>query len=435
MADEKNFRDKQEETPFIREKIVKRPLGKLEIARRIVVGILLAAIFGVVAGGTFALGSRLGKEPEENQETEIVWTEAEETKETEERPSDISASEEDLDNRIESIVEEKLEESQSGISGLEQMRESVQSMLKQVEKASVKLLVTQQGKDWFDQTYQNQRETSAFILRKTEQEIYVLTGRGLLENAVSVNAVFDGSTEIEAEIWAQDSLTGMAVLRIPLEGVAANTVSGLAELPLGLSAGVKAGDPVIALGSPLGVGSSVSYTYINYVQKNKPLTDSSWTMLYTDLQSFDGASGILINMQGEMIGWICSAYKESGLEKLTAAVGITDVQYVLEALCNQKKIPYLGIVGRDVTEEIASEQNLPEGVYLTTIEENSPAYMAGLQNGDVIVAVDGKEIKNMKQLTSALNEMSPEDRMEIRAVRSGREESRELTFQAVLMAR
>ena len=142
------------------------------------------------------------------------------------------------------------------------------------------LLVTMQGKDWFDQTYENKRDAVGFIVHKTDQEILLLASRKILENYVSLDAVFSDGTEVEAVLAAQDTLTGMAILSVSLNEVAPEISARLTELPLGSSA-VQPGTPVIALGSPLGVSRSVGYTYISYIKKNKRLTDSSWTMIYT----------------------------------------------------------------------------------------------------------------------------------------------------------
>lgn len=443
MAEEKDFQEKQQEdTPFIREKIVKRPPSGREIARRICVGVLLAAVFGAAAGGAFAFFLNLGGGMEPETSTEIVWTDpvepettqAESSAQVSETEVQTSTEEEDLNSQISQIIESRLAQETLGVQDGLQIQSAVQKLVTQVEKSSVDLLVTMQGKDWFDQTYENKRDAVGFIVHKTDQEILLLASRKILENYVSLDAVFSDGTEVEAVLAAQDTLTGMAILSVSLNEVAPEISARLTELPLGSSA-VQPGTPVIALGSPLGVSRSVGYTYISYIKKNKRLTDSSWTMIYTGMQTVAGSSGILINLNGELIGWLCDSYKESGMENLTAAVGITDIRYILQALCNQKPIPYLGIVGRDVTEEISEQQGIPVGVYLTTVEENSPAYAGNLQNGDVIVAIGNTPIENMKQLIGELNELSPGDKVVITAVRSGRDENRELQFPVTLMTR
>lgn len=105
-----------------------------------------------------------------------------------------------------------------------------------------------------------------------------------------------------------------------------------------------------------------------------------------------------------MVGIITMAYNSDNTNFITA-YAINDVRNLMQNLVNKKSMPYLGIKGQTVTDEIAATNKIPKGIYISAVETNSPAYKSGIQSGDVITQINGTEINNMESFMMQLEKI------------------------------
>ncbi len=119
--------------------------------------------------------------------------------------------------------------------------------------------------------------------------------------------------------------------------------------------------------------------------------DGQYRLINTDIAGSKNGSGFIVNLKGEIIALIDQSAAEEGSTELIIGYGITDVKDVIEFLSNGQGVPYIGIWGVDVTEEI-EEQGIPKGLYVKNVDADSPAMAAGIQSGDVITGIDDVEI-------------------------------------------
>ena len=101
------------------------------------------------------------------------------------------------------------------------------------------------------------------------------------------------------------------------------------------------------------------------------------------------------------------------------AYGISDLKSMIECLSNGETVPYLGITGVSVTEEIASEQGMPQGVYVQKVDADSPAMAAGIQSGDVITEVDKAKVTTLSAYHAALMKRKTGDSIRVKGMRKG----------------
>lgn len=113
---------------------------------------------------------------------------------------------------------------------------------------------------------------------------------------------------------------------------------------------------------------------------------------------------------------------------------ISDLKGVIEHLSNNQDIVYLGIRGADVTEEVQEELGLPEGVYITSVEMDSPAMTAGIQGGDVIVDISGQEVKSLSEMQELLLNFSEDQVITVKVMRQGKEGMKEIMCSVGLSA-
>ena len=162
------------------------------------------------------------------------------------------------------------------------------------------------------------------------------------------------------------------------------------------------------------------------------LPDSNYKLMTTDIYGSSSASGVLINLRGQVVGIIDMSKNSPDLSNLISAVGISDLKKLVESLSNDKDIAYFGVYGVDVTESANEELGVPLGAYITEIDMDSPAMNAGIQSGDVILKWNDMEIESYQDLVSTLLLEEPEKTVSITLMRQGPEGYTEMETTAVL---
>lgn len=282
-------------------------------------------------------------------------------------------------------------------------------------------------------TATSQAEGSGIIIT---EDGYILTNNHIVNSASSnsyyevskANKVsvylFNDETEYNAEIIGMDEQTDLAVIKI--------NKTGLSAAQLGNSDEVKVGEFSMAVGNPLGLQSSVTCGVVSAV--NRKVTDSdgkTFTLIQTDAAINSGNSGgALVNAKGEVIGVNTLKLQGTGVEGMGFAIPINSTKNIYEQLITNGKVkrPYIGISGKDVTEELARRNNLVVGVYIASIEDFSAAQKAGLKIGDVIIQADGKNVTTMDELTEIKNTHQIGDTLKLKINRNGQELDIELTL-------
>ena len=265
--------------------------------------------------------------------------------------------------------------------------------------------------DWFNNTYENKGQTAGLIVADNGKELMILTEKETVEQAEKVHVTFYDSTQVTATLKQSDPTTGLAVICVNLTDIAEETKEIIKAAKLGSSnsgSGLLA-TPVIALGRPMGNVSSVAYGMITSMDTVLNLTDGNYRLLTTDIYGSTNGSGVLINLNGQVLGIISQRNNSSDAKNLVSALGISDLKSNIEKLSNGQAMATLGIYGTDVPEEIQESQGVPAGAYVTGIVMDSPAMVAGIQSGDVIVKMvpDSQiTITIMRQVQDEYQEMA-----------------------------
>lgn len=254
---------------------------------------------------------------------------------------------------------------------------------------------------------------SGFIITK---DGYLITNEHVVENATEILITMTSGEHYNAEIIGVDRLTDIALLKI--DG------KDLPFLELGDSDHLIVGEWVIALGNPFGLFElndkpTVTVGVISAVDRDWGQTESK--RLYMDMIQTDAAinhgnsGGPLVNSLGEAIGmntfiYTGSRYQE-GFVGIGFAIPINRIKEIVEELHKSGSIDrnyWLGILdGQDLNPYIvkALDLSIKEGMIITSIEKNSPAQKAGLQEEDVIVAVNDKKVTNREEFIEAISSM------------------------------
>ncbi|TAA73546.1 S1C family serine protease [Planococcus salinarum] len=256
---------------------------------------------------------------------------------------------------------------------------------------------------------------SGVIYKKEGDSAFIVTNNHVVEGAEQVTVTLSDGTEIDAEVLGTDIWTDLAVLK-----TAADEIEAVAEF--GDSSVLKAGEPVIAIGNPLGLQFSGSVTtgVISGTERSIPIDinkdgteDWQAEVLQTDAAINPGNSGgALINSQGQLIGINSMKIARDAVEGIGLAIPINSAIPVIEDLEAKGEVerPALGVSILDLQSVPApirqNELNLPaeveEGVVVETVAEGSGAEIAGLRQSDVIVEMGGEEIPTVLELRQYL---------------------------------
>ena len=239
--------------------------------------------------------------------------------------------------------------------------------------------------------------------------------------------LYNDETTYPATVVGSDAKTDLAVLKIDKDNLTA------AEL--GDSDSVLVGEWCMAIGDPLGMESSVSSGLVSAL--NREVTDEegkTYHVIQTDAAINSGNSGgALVNSKGQVIGINTIKVSGSGIEGLGFAIPINSTISVTNDLIKYQKVirPYMGVACVSITDDIIKANpraNLTKGVYIRTVASFSPAEKAGLQSGDIMIAIDDQQISSYDEMTTIKDSHKVGDTITIKYVRNGVTKTTQLTL-------
>lgn len=443
-ANEEPVKEQAQYTPsvqaeFMWEKIKQKPVNKRKLLRRTVITAVMAVVFGLVACFTFlilepVISNRLYPEEEPK---EVAFPEETETEEM--KPEDMLVKEEEEEEPepvdLETVVDEQIEELLSQVEfGLEDYRgiyDELRKLTQEAGRAVVTVAGVTSDVDWFNNTYENVASASGVIIADNGKAMLILVSAGGLNGADSIEVTFCDQNQVEAQMVQKDENTGLAILSVPLSSISKETMDAITIAQLGSSNTMNIlGMPVAALGSPLGTAGSISYGVVTSAGTVLDMPDAAYQKITTDIYGSRNATGVLINLQGYVIGIIDNVNTSNDMGNLLTAYGITELKRMIEQMSNDRERAYLGVHGADVPKKAIedSQINMPPGAYIREIEIDSPAMAAGIQSGDIVVHAGDVEITNYSELLGVLYTSKPEDVLTFTLVRQGHEIKLDVTL-------
>jgi serine protease Do len=254
---------------------------------------------------------------------------------------------------------------------------------------------------------------------------YVLTNAHVVAQAKEVTVKLTDKREFKANVIGYDRKTDVALLKIE----AAN----LPVVTLGDPAETKVGEWVVAIGSPFGFENTVTAGIVS--AKSRELPDEAYVpFLQTDVAVNPGNSGgPLFNMKGEVIGINSQIYSRSGgYQGVSFAIPIDVALSVKDQLQKSGKVTRgkIGVGIQPVTKELAESFGLKntQGALIGNVEKGSPGEKAGLQPGDVVLALNGKAVERSIDLPRMVGLMKPSEKATLKVWHDGKEKDIEITL-------
>ena len=382
--------------------------------KAILAGILAAVTIGTACGGIASFSAsqddaQLQISDEQKEASEDTAAEAAD----EDAQSDAQETELPLGKVLKADLADMTDAAAMN-SGVAEVAANVMPAMVSITNTSV-----QEVMDWFrggNFQYESKSLGTGVIMGNNDEELLIVTNNHVVEDAQELTVSFIDEESVEAVVKGKDESDDLAVVAVKLEDIPEETMDQIRIANVADSEDVRVGEQVVAIGNALGYGQSVTTGIISALGRTIRVSDGLGYNDYTDLIQTDAAinqgnsGGALLNMKGEVIGINSVKAGASGVEGMGYAISTSKAIPIIRDLMNKKtrdlvaddQLPYLGIVGQDVTSNVAQVYGIPEGIYVTEVSENGPASEAGITAGMIITGFDGEKIENMTELQELL---------------------------------
>ena len=424
-SDTRNGRDSsiENECFFITEKIKKRPKSKKQIALDICGVVLTAALFGMVASIVFVwLTPKLERVIQGEESPEVV-----EFPEDESLQGNVLSTPAITQKPVVNIVEKEF-----GTQDYLGLYNQIYQVADGAKKSLVTVVTVSNNVDWLNIPYENETESSGVVIADNGIEYLILTDQSIIQGVEEINVVFVTGEQVEATLKKQDRNTGIAVLAVNKKKIRAANLEKIQPIALGNSNMLQLGNPVLAVGSPLGTSDSMLSGNITSLKTFSDTDDYYFPRIQTDMLGSVNGNGVLLNLNGQVIGIYTRQLSKASENGTVTGYTISELKKIIEKLSNDESVAYLGVKTREVSSEDMEKYHMPKGMGIVNVTMDSPAMMAGLQSGDIITKIQGTEIKNRRDLENALGTYEPEQNVKITAMRPANDKYVEIEFEVTM---
>lgn len=448
MADRER---EQTEAPYIKEKIRRKKPNPLRFLMRMLLCVLLAVVFGAVAGFVFVVvrpwAEQIGMTEESStpamvelptfvQDSSQEHTTPHETQE----PTTIDEEEVAFNDAqrqwIRNLISSMLDRDTPDISDVDAVDQALNRVYVQVQKslAEVSGYSTGAGSDG-----QLLWQVTGMLFYENEEtdEVLILVDTASITETEDIRVQLPTLPDVSltATVKGWDHVFGLAVLSVSTTSLSKEDIAKISLVEIGNSYQVGACDTVLLVGAPYRVHGSVAVGSVTYVEINRVTLDSIYRLFYTDISLPEDASGFMVNTKGELVGILTSTLRDSGMSQYGAAVGTEELKGTLNSMINGMPSSLLGVYAATVTEELIA-QGMPAGVYVSDVQVDGPAYQAGISAGDVITGISMSDITSISELTQCMTEKHlPEETVIVQIMRMSPEGYKPMEVSVTLGAR
>lgn len=347
------------------------------------------------------------------------------------RETDVVTIPEDEEPEITDTQEDGTEQEFS-VANYREMSSALTDVAKEASK-SVVVIEAVKDESSLETLGEASVSVSGVIVWKNQAEVLIASPSRIMdEGNGTVQVTFNDGRTYEAKLKKQDKNSGLSIISVTTPVLSQSTKNHIQAAVLGNSNVVKKGMPVIALGNQFGYSGGSGYGIISTVNNYHAIADRSYRLLTTDITAAESGSEILFNTEGEVIGIGDQIVTGEESKTLVTGYAISGIKEVLELLSNGNGVPYLGIHGVEITEELAETQGIPRGLYVKGIEADSPAMQAGIQNGDIIVALGDAQVKTLYGFGKELERYKVGEQINLVVQRQGAEAYAEIAFEVMI---
>lgn len=404
----------QEQYSFLQEKIKDDTFDKKKLMHKVAKTVGAGLAFGTAASISFFMFK--------------PWLETTFQK----NPNEVTIPKDE--ERGEALDEEQVTKPIQQTLTMEQYKElsyALRQVSAEAEKSMVQVIRIHDMNNWAEE---NPDEDSAagVIVADNGSELLILVNTSVLQDAKAMKVRFADGMQYDAVVKKKDGNINMAILSVSKRSIRDATWSKIKVAQLGNSNVLTKGETLIALGEPFSYADGLGIGVASSVDHNVILADGSYNVIVTDMAGTLRSSGALFDVDGNVVGIISPDFFKGEDNGVMTAFGISSVKTEIELLSNAKAVPYLGIKGVMVTDELSKANHIPKGLYVIEVEADSPALNAGIQSGDIITHVGQMKIESDAAYHNNLLKQVSGSGLTLKGERHGAEDYVEISFDAIV---
>lgn len=406
VRNEKN----NDEIGFLNERVIK--YRKEDIVRLVFFVIICAAVFGVVACVSFFCAKPFISEYltkiQKNKQQDMSFIQ-------EGNNPDGAINIETTDSALETetTIADRAETDLDKLISQEDMYKSV----------AVIVCGDHEGLTDTDMDSGNIKTASGLVIHKGEN-IRILTAYDKVKGFDEVTVCFDTDKCYIGKIKYASADYEMAIIEVSGKDISEEELEGINTAVFSVDEECFISEQVIFIGNLSGKRKLMANGSLTLVGNTVSIMDGEVEILATDIVKAGEMDGFLFDKMGRVIGMTLDGISGNDLgDNVVSLIRISDMEPYIDWLLNYQKIPCIGIYGRQVTDEVIKniDNEMPYGIYISNMKENSPAYLAGMMNGDILVAINDRTILNFEDYIQSLHKCEEGQEIMVTVMRKGKD--------------
>lgn len=411
---------------FIKEQVIEKKWNKYRKRfLRLFIKLFTAVMFGVVAAVTFVLIEPpiykfLHKEGGDKPQISLPTTSNDvQNAEVSGIPDDEEIEENANNGESKDVLPEPvIKKINADLRDYQDMYYEIRKVAYKVNKSIVTVSSTFVVKDWFNNIVEKNVTMTGVIVKETTTNYYILVSLDRIRDADNIRLKFSDTAYVDAWLNDYEEEINIAIITVNKSDIPSIYLSGLDEAILDENYSLVVGNPVIALGSPNGHLNSMEVGIITSEGSNVGITDNILELFNTDIADNPESDGIIVNIRGEIIGWITRTLKQDQNKSINTAISVDYIRPYIFRMINQISRVYFGIKTKDMTEDAKQTHNVSNGIYVSEVLADSPAFKGDIKNGDIVLQVNGKEIMSTNSFYRTISRYEPGTELKVKIKRT-----------------
>lgn len=430
--------ERESQYSFIQETIRPKKHNKV---RKLISSLGMAIVFGFVACLTFCISYPFLSKYFQVEKNPIVLGGKQEATLTQATPSQATV----LPTKNPEIVKTpeitkppevtKEPEKNADIEDYLSMYSDIGTKIANIRKSMVTVKQFKAGTSVTQQSYENNNNYAGLVIAKTSDQIIILTCSNQLKSENKIMIRFNEQVMVDGKIVGSYDELGVTIISVDVTVISKEIYQqcGVAYMDAGYI--VQTGQPVIGLGYLDGSTDMQEIGFISSGTNQIYITDNQLRGFYTTMNVGDSGNGFIFNMTGEVIGLITDGNKRVLTLGANNCLSMSDMSPIIQKVVNREKFVYFGIRARGVQNVIESDSETNNGVFVTDVIAESPAFEAGILSGDIIRVVEDQEVNSMSEFNGIISQYSEKDKIKVKLLRNIGAKAKEQTVEIKLIAK
>lgn len=302
------------------------------------------------------------------------------------------------------------------------MMAELRTLADRVSESLVTVRAYTSGVNWLDEDIETSVDVTGVMMGDNGVELLILTEYEELGAADRIEIRFRDGARARGKVYGKYSDLNLAVVAVTLADLEDDVRAALSYISMAETTVVSEGEPIMALGRPNGYFGAVEYGFILTQGHKGYYTDGVVEMYTTDIGYHAASDGVIVNMNGELVGLIAHDIGDADTSGVCTVLGVESIRPMLLKMLNGVRIPYFGVRTEDIPQDVLANMGVDNGIYVNEVIAYSAAASAGIRKGDVILAVGDELVMSVADFSEILMNLQAGDRVVVEVYRSSQRE-------------